>query len=173
MELEIRPHRWETRMPDWAAAAVAGFAAGAVLMVLELFWAATTSQVGPWRIPHLVAAIVMGPGMLESSGFSFNVGVVAVALATHYVLGILFGMALGFIIAGFQYEASAWMMQVIGASFGVMLYLFNFHGMVQFFPWFAELRGWATLIAHLVFGITASLLYWKLARNGAIPQRSI
>jgi hypothetical protein len=28
------------------------------------------------------------------------------------------------------------------------------------------LRGWATLVAHLVFGVSAALLYWKLARRG-------
>jgi len=147
-------------------------AAGAVLMVLELFWAATMHTAGPWRIPHMVAAIVMGSDLVMAQSFAFSVGVVAVALLTHYVLGIAFGLLLGFIIAGFHYEASAGMMQVFGVGFGVALYVLNFYGMSQFFPWFAELRGWSTLIAHLVFGITASLLYWKLARPGADSQRS-
>lgn len=172
MELEIQSHRWSSRAPDWQAAAVSGLAAGAVLMVLELFWAATMHDAGPWRIPHMVAAIALGPDLVQSQSFAFSVGVVAVALLTHYVLGLVFGLALGFVIAGFHYEASAGMIQVFGASFGVVLYLFNFHGMSQFFPWFAELRGWSTLIAHLLFGITASLLYWKLARPGADTQRS-
>lgn len=166
MELHIHAPGWaRARSTDWAAAAVAGFAAGAVLMLLELVWAASTSIDGPWRISSLVAALAMGPAALESSGPNFDV--LAVALVTHYVLGVVFGLVLGFLIGRLHYEQSAGMMQVLGALFGAALYLVNFHVMTQVFPWFVELRGWATLIAHLVFGMAASLLYWKLARPGA------
>lgn len=164
MELELHhPHRWERRLPNWQAAAAAGFAAGAVLMVLELTWAATMSAQGPWRIPHLVAALVLGPDILKSGAVTFSLPVVALALATHYVLGIVFGLVLGFIIAGFHYDTSLGMVQILGAVFGFLLYLVNFHGVTTFFPWFAELRGWGTLMAHLTFGVIAALLYWKLA----------
>ena len=167
MELHIHAPAWNrARTTDWAAAAVAGFAAGAVLMLLELMWAASTDILsGPWRISSLVAALAMGPTALENTGPSF--GVLAVALVTHYVLGVVFGLVLGFLIGRLHYEQSAGMMQVLGVVFGAVLYFINFHVMTQFFPWFTELRGWATLIAHLVFGMTASLLYWKLARTGA------
>ena len=166
MELHIHAPAWaRARSADWAAAAVAGFAAGAVLMLLELVWAATTSVDGPWRISALVAALAMGPTALESTGPNFDV--LAVALVTHYVLGVVFGLVLGFLIGRLHYEQSAGMMQVLGALFGAVLYFVNFHVMTAVFPWFVELRGWATLIAHLVFGMTASLLYWKLARTGA------
>ncbi|HSW02954.1 hypothetical protein [Aquabacterium sp.] len=164
MELELHhPHRWERRLPHWQTAAVAGFAAGAVLMVLELTWAASMSAHGPWRIPHLVAALVLGPDILKSGAFGFSLPVVATALATHYVLGIVFGVVLAFIVAGFHYDTSIGMVQILGAVFGVALYLVNFHVLTMFFPWFAELRGWGTLMAHLAFGVVAALLYWKLA----------
>src|SRR5690606_5661671 len=166
MELHIHAPGWaRARSTDWAAAALARCAAGAVLMLLGLGWAASSSIDGPWRISSLVAALAMGPAALESSGPNFDV--LAVALVTHDVLGVVFGLVLGFLIGRLHYEQSAGMMQVLGALFGAVLYLFNFHLMTQFFPWFTELRGWATLIAHLVFGMTASLLYWKLARTGA------
>ena len=51
-------------------------------------------------------------------------------------------------------------MQVLGAVFGLALYLINFYVVTGAFPWFAELRGWSTLITHLIFGVSASLLYW-------------
>ena len=165
MELEMRRHRWEHRRPDWPAAAVAGFAAGAVLMVLELLWAALTSMGDPWRVAHLVAALALGPGILQAPVSVFDAGVLAVALLAHYLLGVLFGLALGFVIAGFHYETSPGTMLAIGALFGALLYLVNFHFMTLFFPWMSELRGWATLIAHLIFGIAAALLYWKLQRR--------
>lgn len=167
MELQMQLHQWERRAPDWRAAAAAGFAAGAVLMVLELIWAASMHMDGPWRIPHMVAALVLGPGILERTPSEFSLLVVSIALVTHYVLGVVFGVLLGFLIAGFHYETSLGMIQTIGAVFGFVLYLFNFHGMSWFLPWFAELRGWGTLMAHLVFGVLAAVLYWKLARSSA------
>lgn len=171
MELQLHLHRWERREPDWSAAAVSGFAAGAVLMVLELLWATLMSSAGPWRISQLVAALVLGPDTLRSPVGSFSVLVVAVALATHYALGIVFGMVLGFISAGFHYDTSPGVLAIVGVAFGALLYVISFHGVAQAFPWLAELRGWTTLIAHLIFGVTASLLYWRLARRSPKPQR--
>lgn len=166
MELRLKLHHWERRAPDWPAAAVAGFAAGAVLMVLELAWAALVGGDGPWRISQLVAALVLGPGTLHASPYQFDATVLALALATHYLLGVVFGMVLGCILAGFHYDSSPTAMLAIGAAFGALLYLVNFVALTPAFAWFAELRGWATFVAHLVFGISAALLYWKLARRG-------
>jgi hypothetical protein len=163
MELELHPHDWARRSPDWTAAAVAGFVAGAVLMVVELLWSATVSGDSPWRISRMIAAIAMGPETLQSSAFS--IGVVGVAMLTHYILGVLFATVLALVIAGFHYETSAGMMETLGALFGVGLYFFNFHGMSYFFPWMADLRSWSTLIAHLVFGMVAAFLYWKFDRH--------
>jgi ribose/xylose/arabinose/galactoside ABC-type transport system permease subunit len=172
MELRLHLHHWEHREPDWAAAAVAGFAAGAVLMVLELTWAAFAGSDGPWRISRLVAALTLGPQTLQTAPHAFDAGIVAVALLTHYALGIAFGMALGFIIAGFHYDDSVVVMLLIGAAFGALLYLIDFHVLTRALPWFAELRGWSTLLAHLVFGTVTALLYWKLARRGPSKPRA-
>lgn len=166
MELQLREHDWRLRRPDVGAALAAGLVAGAALMVIELAWAASIGG-DPWRVSRLVAALVLGPGILEGSGFAL--GVVAVALLTHYLLGVLFGLVLAYVIAGFNYDddRGAGMMQVIGAVFGMALYLLNFHGLGFVFPWLAELRGWATFVAHLVFGIAAAFTYWKLERQRA------
>ena len=163
MELQMESHQWQRRLPDWAAAATAGLVGGAVLMVLELLWSTTVTGASPWRTSHLIAGIVMGPDTLQSSAFS--IGVVAVALATHYVLGVVFGLALATIIAGFHYESNAVVLQLIGVVFGSALYLLNFHGMAYFFPWVAELRSWATFIGHLIFGLTVVLAYPQLERR--------
>lgn len=171
MELRMQLHHWERREPDWAAAAVAGFAAGAILMVLELAWAALAGTDGPWRISQLVAALTLGSGPLQGSAFAFDAGIVGMALATHYFLGVAFGMTLGYILAGFRYDTTVMAMLLIGAAFGVLLYLINFFVLTQVFSWFKELRGWTTLAAHLVFGISTALLYWKLARRRVESQR--
>ena len=164
MQLHMHSHHWEHRLPDWHAAAVSGFVGGAVLMVLELLW--TTNDIGSsaWSTSHMIAAIVMGRDVLQSIDFNFTV--VAVALVTHYVLGIVFGMVLAAIIAPFHFDSSVGMALLVGMVFGVGLYLFNFYGMARLFPWFADVRGWATLMAHLIFGVTTAGMYWQLERRG-------
>ncbi len=164
MEVGIHSLHWERRMPDWPAAAVAGFAAGAVLMVLELLWSLVGGE-SPWRASHQVAAIVLGPGTQQSSGF--GVGVVTLALATHYALGVVFGIVLAVLIAPLRLESNVAASLAAGALFGAVLYGFNFFAMVRWFPWFADMRGAPTLVAHLVFGMSAALLYWEFERGGA------
>lgn len=163
MEMQLQGHQWSRRAPVWPAAIVAGLAAGAVLMVLELVWAAMLGDRDPWILSRHVAAIVMGREILQAT--TFDVVVVGVALATHYLLGIFSGLVVGALIAGFHWETSLGMMQAIGAAFGAVIYLVNFHVLTALFPWFSDLRGWATFIGHLVFGMSAALLYWWLSRR--------
>lgn len=160
MELHMHTHRWVQRSPDWTVAAVAGFASGAVLMVLELLWSTIIMGSSPWETSHMVAAIVMGQDALQST--DFNLMIVAVALITHYVLGIAFALILSAMLVSFRFDSSIGMVLLSGAVFGVVMYLFNFYGMVRFFSWFAEMRGWATVVAHVIFGMLVAAMYWKL-----------
>jgi len=160
MELHMHSHRWEQHSPDWTVAAVSGFVAGAVLMVLQLIWSTIITGISPWETSHMVAAISMGQDAFQST--DFNLLIVAVALATHYVLGIVFALILSFLIVSFHFDSSVGMALLTGAVFGVVMYLFNFYGMVQFFSWFAEMRSWATVVAHIIFGMIVAAMYWKL-----------
>jgi hypothetical protein len=164
MEFPTDSQRWAHRLPDWPAAAVAGLAAGAVLMVLELVWAILIVGTEPWRTSHMIAAIVVGPDALEVRDFS--VRLIAIALATHYVLGVVFGLVLAALIAPFRLDARVDLVLLAGAAFGLALYLLNFYGMVVVFPWFAEARGGAAVLAHLVFGMSAAVIYRRLEWSG-------
>lgn len=164
MDYSLHLNRWHYQRPDWLAAVVAGLAGGAVLMVLELLWSAATNDVGPWRASQLVAAIALGPGVLEGSAAVFRADVVGAALVTHYALGVVFGLAFGVVATGFGIDRQMPATLLFGALFGALLYFFDFYGMVRFFPWFIELRGWAMGIEHLAFGMVAALLYAKLER---------
>lgn len=164
MELHMHSHRWAQRTPNWSAAAVSGFAAGAILMVLELLWSTLIMDGSPWLISHMIAAIAMGPEVLQSS--DFNLAIVAAALITHYVLGVVLGVVLAAIIAPFHLDSSIGMLLLAGAVFGLAIYLVNFYGMIRLFPWFADLRGLTTLAAHLIFGMAAAVIYRKLERSG-------
>ena len=163
MELHLQRHHWERRSPDWAAAAVAGFAAGALLRVIEMVWSALVQGVSPWSLPRMIAAIALGPDTLQTDEFS--VPVLAVALVIHYVLGIVFGMLLALIIAPFRLDSSVAMALLVGAVFGIALYLVDFYGMVRIFTWFKEVRGAGMLVLHIIFGAATAALYWKLERR--------
>lgn len=46
------------------------------------------------------------------------------------------------------------------------LYAVNLYGFTALFPWFAQLRDWITIAAHLVFGVTAASVYrWLETRR--------
>lgn len=168
MELGQQSLPWERRTPDWPVAMVAGFAAGAVLMMLDVLWSTIIAD-SPWRTSHMIAPLFIGRDAAETAGYRFSIPVVAVALAFHYVLGMVYGSVLAAIMAPLRLDSTAAKAVATGAAFGVVLYLVNFHGLGRLFPWLAQLRGWATLAAHLVFGIVAAALYWKLgqARKGS------
>jgi len=150
------------RGADWAAAAVAGFVGGAVLMLIELLWSFSTTGAASWATSHMVAGIAMGPDVARGEGF--EVVVVAVALFIHYLLGVAFGLVLAAIISPFQLEAGAGMAVVLGALAGFVLYLFNFHVMTTVFPWFAAMRGGANMLAHVIFGMATACAYLYLKR---------
>lgn len=162
MELRLHARDWQGHAPDWIAAAVSGFLAGAVLMVLEAVWTLLLGNGDPWATARMVSALVTGPQVLGDGGFSL--GLVVLALAIHYALGVVFGLLLAAGMALLHLDGSPGRMEFAGALFGLLLYLLNFHGMSYAFPWLAGMRGWSTLMAHLVFGISAALLYWKLRR---------
>ena len=115
MELHMHSHHYVRRMPDWSAAAVAGLVAGALLVVVELFWSSMVAGVNPWGTTRMIAAILMGPDVLQTSLFSVGT---AAALVIHFVLGAILGMVLAAIIAPFQLDSSSGMAMLAGAVFG-------------------------------------------------------
>jgi hypothetical protein len=161
---------WHWRATDWTAAAVAGLAAGAVLMVLDLLWSSFFNAHGPWRISHMIAPIFVGTAVPGAGDYAFNTTVVGIGLALHYLLGIVFGLAIAAVIEQLRLGAAPGQSAGAGAFLGAVLYLINFDVLPSFFfPWLAALRGGETLAAHMVFGIVAALLYRRLKRTAAEP----
>src|SRR5437763_4843092 len=150
---------------DWAAAAVSGFAAGAVLMVLDLVWSSIFNAHGPWRTSHMIAPLIIGTDTLRTTGYAFNVWVVSVALAIHYVLGIAFGLVMAAVMVRLRADATPGRAAAAGSFLGLVLYMIKFAGLPLFFPLLVDLRGGETLAAHVVFGLRAGGLYWKLKRT--------
>ncbi len=166
MELELSSTHFNRRKPDWSSALVAGLVAGGVAMVMDLLWTSLILGHNPWHTSYLVAALVMGPDLLQGIAQGFNLGVVAVALLTHYMLGMIFGVAIAVIITAVRSESSLPLMMTIGAFCGGTLYGFNFYVMAKVFPWVVELRGESYVVEHYIFGMTAAFMYWKLKARG-------
>lgn len=157
--------RVRRRRVDWVAAAVAGFAAGAALMVLQLLWAVADGGDGPWRVSQQVAALLLGPQALHGSADRFDAVIVGCALLTHYALGVVFGLVLAAVMSALRALARPAHTLAAGAAGGALLYGLNFHLLTAAFPWMAELRSWEALFAHLLFGAVAAMLYRRLART--------
>ena len=169
MDALIGLRGWHWRATDWTAAAVSGFAAGAILMVLDLMWSSLFNAHGPWRTSHMIAPIFTGAGSLKTAGFEFSVGVVTIALVIHYLMGILFGLFMGALMEQFGLDETPERAWIGGAVVGAVLYVFNFFILVGAFPWLADLRGWDTFAAHMLFGLVTALLYLRLKRTTREP----
>ncbi|GAU06492.1 membrane protein [Burkholderia stabilis] len=164
MELNIQSHHWQRRTPDWLAAAVAGLAGGALVIVLEFFWSTMVLDESPWQPTHKIAAMVLGRSALDQMSV-FSVGIVGTALVLHYVLGAIMGMILAVIIAPFRFDSSVRMEAAIGLAFGIVAYVWNFYVMTAVFPWFVSERGSGPLLANLLFGVVAAVTYGMLERR--------
>lgn len=158
--------RTSTPVP-WSAAVVAGVVAGIAMLMVEMLLVPVAFGGSAWGPPRMMAALVMGPGVLTGTGFA---GPFIVGLMVHLALSIVFAMALAFIVRRASMATAA----LIGLGFGLVLYYMNFYVMTGAFPWFVTARNWATITAHLVFGATAGAVYAALASRaapGSMPHR--
>ncbi|RQS63558.1 hypothetical protein DID96_29630 [Burkholderia sp. Bp8963] len=163
MELHMHSHHFTRRTPDWRTAVIGGCAAGVVLVVLELLAMWVTGQ-SPWGPPRMIAAIALGRDALAQPA-TFDLGIMLLALVVHFALSIVFALILSVIVAPFSFDSSVGMASLVGAVFGAAVYLVNFYGMTRWFPWFAEARGWMSLVGHIVFGLVAADTYLRLERR--------
>ena len=147
-----------SRAPDLRRLAVgSGWALLATVAVSVLMLAATATGISPMPQP-IPAALVS-----HTLGAAPQPGVLALAVAAH----LAYGAAAGAVLAGLVPRAGVW----TGAAYGVLLWVLM--GLV----WLPYL-GWglfgtgvtpkiavATLVLHLVYGITLGLLLGRTKRT--------
>jgi hypothetical protein len=151
-----------SRGVSYKAAIWAGLVAGAVFMVLEMIMVPMFGGGSPWGPPRMIAAIVMGPDVLPPPA-TFDLTILMVAMAVHFVLSIVLAVVLAWIVRGRPMGTAL----IIGGVFGLAVYLFNFYGMTVVFPWFAMARNWISIFAHVVFGLAAAWSYLAFSRKAA------
>lgn len=137
---------------DVQGALFAGLIAGLVFLILEM---ALMPLLGMSALAplHMIGAIVLGPEVLPPA--AMTAGIFLTALVVHFVLSILYA----FILGAFINQRTTGSAVMAGLVFGLVLYVVNFYVFTGFFAWFAEARNWVSVVAHLVFGATAALVY--------------
>ena len=141
----------------WRAMIWAGVMAGIVSTLVQiLLWLVFADDFPAilYRDARLTAAMVLGGSVLLPPA-TFDVGVMLTATLIHFMLSITYAALLALSAARFDTIPAL----LAGVGFGVALYMVNLYGFTAIFPWFAQARGWITLIAHAVFGVTAISVY--------------
>ncbi len=142
---------------DGRAVLVAGVVAGVAATLAQiLLWLAAGENV--WalllRDAALTAALVLDQAV-RTTPATFDAGIMLAATGIHFALSVIYAAVLLPVAKQLALIPSL----LAGAGFGALLYFVNLHGFTVMFPWFVEARGWISLTAHLVFGITVMLIY--------------
>jgi hypothetical protein len=146
------------------AGVCAGVAAGIAATLAQVFlWIAFTEAFPAVlvRDVRLTAAIVLGPGALDSASAA-DMQTWIIATLVHFSLSIAYGIVLAAATHKLGLAASL----LAGALFGLAVYALNMHGFTRLFPWFEAARDPITIAAHLVFGVTAAFVYRRAADRG-------
>lgn len=138
----------------------AGLIAGAVFMMLEMIMVPVFMGDSPWAPPRMIAAIILGKSVLPmpDQPVTFDFGVIMTAMILHFMLSINYAIIVGWLCRKLSMGTSI----LIGAVFGLAIYIINFYGFTAFFPWFAMARNWISIFAHIMFGIIAILSFKKM-----------
>ena len=152
---------------DWKAAIWASIIAGAVFMMLEMALITMMKGDSPWGPPRMMAAMVLGRGVLPPMGqpASFDFGIIMFAMIIHMMLSVMFGIVLGLIVSRLGLHAIGSI--AAGAVFGLIVYFVDFHIFTAWFPWFAMSRGSITIFSHAMFGAILGGLYFAIAVHDA------
>lgn len=156
--MNTHSHADAPRGANLKAGALAGLIAGAAFMMMEMGLVAMAGQ-SPWGPPRMIAAIVMGEGVLPPPAI-FDLMILMAAMGVHFMLSIVIGAVFALVARRF----GLLMALMAGAGVGLGLYVVNFYGFSAIFPWFAMARNAISIISHIAFGMVLGLSYRFLAK---------
>ena len=141
--------------------AVGGVLAG-IPFVLVTMWF-TSSTGGPAEMPlRMMSTIVLGDGAMADGSSSPVVGAIV-----HVVLSALFGVGLALVVPRLRTNGTV---AVVGAAYGVLLYLVNFHVLAPtLFTTFEAANKPFELFAHVVFGSLLAFAFFGSGVRRADP----
>lgn len=149
---------------DWRAGVWAGLIAGLAFMMMEMGLVWLVQGKSPWAPPHMIAAMALGGDILPPPGTwaPFNGTVMMTAIIIHMLLSAVLGMLGARLLGG----AGMGRGLVIGAVFGLAIYVLNFYVIAPMaFPWFVMARNWISAFSHIMFGVVFGLAYVALRKT--------
>lgn len=96
---------------------------GAAFMMLEMIMVPVFLGGSRWAPPRMIGAIALGTDVLPPPA-TFDLGIFVTAMVVHFALSILFAIVLAWLI----YRMSRAVAVLVGAAYGLALYLVNFYG---------------------------------------------
>jgi len=90
---------------------------------------------------------------------TFDWQVMFIATGIHFILSIVYVIMLSQLIDRLKLKSSL----IMGGLYGLALFTINMYGFVILFPWFVETRDWITVVAHIIFGVSAAGVYKALS----------
>ncbi len=151
------------QLVDWPVALLAGLVAGTVFLLIILLRVPPIFGSTAWLPLQYLASLVMGPEVLPPAEPTAIVGIVGVV--AHYALAIGFALVLAFI----THRWGFWVGIIVGAAFGLGVYLINLYFFTLLFPWMYVLNGTTFATGHIFFGALAGAIYEGFERERFVP----
>lgn len=152
--MEAVPGVQHRKLVDWRAVGWAGFLAGSVFMLLNLFVVPWLMGSSFWISTRLVGSILLGRDVLAPPATA-HPGALVSAIAVHYVLA----MAMAAIIAYVVHRGGLAGGVFGGALLGLAFYFINYYSFSYFFPQFFAMKHGAVILSHVIFGLLAGGIY--------------
>ncbi len=166
--LHTTAHTQRHMVTDWSAGAWAGLIAGLAFLMLEMILVWMAQGQSPWGPPHMMAAMVLGAGVLPPMGTwaPFELKIVMTAMLIHLPASIAYGLIGAWLVRRFDWVVAL----MVGSIYGLVIYAINFYLVApMMFPWFEMGRNWIGAFGHLMFGAIFALAY--IALRGAPTTR--
>ena len=157
----------------WRAAVLSSLLGGVAFLVLQMTLVPLLTSSGPLAPLRWTASLVLGARALAGP---FDATTLAVGLAVHAVLSIVYGVLLVGVVHRWFAEKSGPGV-IAGAMYGFLLYIVNFGLLVAVFPQFSGAPAGAGVLSHIAFGVLTVAIYQALlrtrdARGGVTPPSS-
>jgi hypothetical protein len=147
-----------TRPIDWRATVESGLIGGLLFLATGAVVLPILGLGTPLTLVKMIVPMIMGEDhvtrSLDASGF-------VIALTLHFGLAVAYAVALVALVNRLAPAPAV----LVGAVFGLALYLVNFYIGTELFPWFIAARGVALATIHVVFGLGAAGAYELLERS--------
>lgn len=138
------------------AGAVAGVIGGILMAMVEMFYHGVITGMGIWTMPDMIATLAGQPMHHDFGGYTM------LGMMMHLAFSAFLGGLFGFVFAR---TPNPGLSAMLGLVYGYVLYLIMFYAVTPAInPMFADARGVAQIVAHLVFGMSFAL-YPRLVRS--------